>query len=138
MPTTDIIPDSLVAAASAIPAGQPIFMLNLLRYRDRAAYDTGRDAAPCSGREAYHQRYAPAFRQLATPDIKVFWLGTAVAHMVAPPDEHWHEVAIIEYPSFAAFRQVVDSPQYRSDARPHRLAALADWRLIAMSRLELR
>ena len=34
----------------------PVVMINLLRYREQAAYAEGFAAEPCSGREAY-QRY---------------------------------------------------------------------------------
>lgn len=49
-------PHALLAAAGAIPADTPIFMVNLLRYREQADYGDRPTAAPCSGREAYFQR----------------------------------------------------------------------------------
>ena len=58
----EITLQALDAAERAIPAGQPVYMLNLLRYRAYARYEDGFDAAPCSGREAFHERYRPAFR----------------------------------------------------------------------------
>lgn len=137
MPTTDLLPESVLAADQAIAEGQPVFMLNLLRYREHADYGDGPGGTPCSGREAYHQRYVPAFGAVAVAGIRVFWVGTAVAQLVGPRDEHWHEVAIVEYPSFQVFRQVVESPRYLAEAAPHRRAALADWRLISMAKLAL-
>lgn len=137
MRTIELIPDAIAAADRAAAGAQPVFMLNLLRYRERADYGDRPGLAACSGRDAYHQRYIPAFVALATPGIQVFWVGTALAHLVAPPDERWHEIAIVQYPSFAVFRQLVDGPGYASEAAHHRLAALEDWRLIAMSPLVL-
>lgn len=52
--------------------------------------------------------------------------------VVAPADEGWDDVAIVQYPSFAAFRAVIESEDYRTTAEPHRMAALDDMRLIAM------
>lgn len=139
MPTTNMTPDALdVAAAVAGSTDQPIYMLNLLRYNDRAAYPDETGFAPCSGREAYFERYVAAFGKLAEgTGIKPFWIGHGLAGIVAPADEQWDNVAIVEYPSFAAFRTLVESDAYITEADPHRLAALADWRLIATSKADL-
>ena len=65
MNTVEITLQALHDAERAIPPGQPVYMLNLLRYRAHARYEGGFDAAPCSGREAFHERYRQAFRRLA-------------------------------------------------------------------------
>ena len=138
MPTTEMTPDALQAAASAGATGRPIFMLNLLRYNERATYGDDAGFEPCSGREAYFQRYVPAFGELAQGvGIKPFWIGHVLAGIVAPADERWDDVAIVEYPSFEAFRTLVESEAYKAKADPHRAAALADWRLIATSKADL-
>lgn len=138
MTTTDMTRDALDTAAAAGSAGQPIFMLNLLRYNEQANYGDDAPFAPCSGREAYFQRYVPAFSEVAEgTGIKPFWIGNVLAGIVAPADEQWDDVAIVEYPSFGAFRTLVESEAYKAKADPHRSAALADWRLIATSKAEL-
>ena len=139
MPTTEMTPGALDAAAeSAGSSGKPIFMLNLLRYNAQARYPDGAGLAPCSGREAYFQRYVPAFGKLAEgTGIKPFWIGNVLAGIVAPAGEQWDDVAIVEYPSFDAFRTLVESDAYRKEADPHRAAALADWRLIATGKADL-
>lgn len=139
MPTTDITPDALdTAAAAGASTGQPIFMVNLLRYNEQANYGDDADSAPCSGREAYFHRYVPAFSEVAEGiGIKVFWIGNVLAPIVAPADEQWDDVAIVEYPSFDAFRSLVESDAYKAKADPHRVAALADWRLIAAGKMDL-
>ena len=130
-PTTEMAPQALLAAANAIPADSPIYMVNLLRYREQADYGEQATAAPCSGREAYFQRYVPAFAKVTAGDgIKPFWIGNVLAQLVAPPGDHWDDVAIVEYPSFAVFQRMIESPAYQAEAAPHRRAALADWRLI--------
>lgn len=139
MQTIEASAEDILAAANAIPKDVPVFMLNLLRYNERADYgDERADFAPCSGREAYYQRYIPAFNKVGAGDeIKVTWLGNALARVVGPPDEHWDDVAIVEYPNFAVFRRIIENPEYKADAEPHRLAALENWRLIAMTKAEL-
>lgn len=80
----------------------------------------------------------PAFSEVAEgTGIKPFWVGNALAGIVGPSDEAWDDVAIVEYPSFAAFRELVESDAYKTQADPHRSAALADWRLIATNKADL-
>ncbi len=126
---------ALDAAERAIPPGQPVYMLNLLRYRARALYEEGFDAAPCSGREAFHERYRPAFRRLAAgkPLARIF-SGPVLASLVSPQGGRWDEAAINEYGDFAAFRSMVDTEAYRREAAPHRHAALEDFLLLALTK----
>ena len=131
MKTTEMTPEAVQAAALAIPEDRPIVMLNLLRYRKEADYGDGTEFAPCSGREAYFARYVPAFNAVATEGIRPTFVGDVQALIVGPADEPWDDVALVEYPSFAAFRSLVESPDYKAKADPHRRAALEDWRLIA-------
>ena len=139
MPTTQILPNAMAAAAAVAGAsGQPIFMFNLLRYNARAEYGDGSTLPPCSGREAYFGRYVPVFGALAEgTGIKPFWIGNVVAGIVEPADEQWDDVAIVGYPSFEAFRSLVESEEYMASADAHRSAALADWRLIVTSKTDL-
>ena len=101
----------------------------------QADYGDRTNETPCSGREAYIQRYAPAFNQVAAAEgisgIQVIYPGPVVARIVGPTEEHWDEIVLVEYPSFAAFHTVVERPRDKSDADHHRKAALQDWRLLA-------
>ena len=134
MRTTELTLANIQAATADIPADAPVFMLNMLRYKERAEYAEA-GSASCSGREVYHQRYRPAFRRIAEDSgAKVVWVGGVLAKLVAPPGAQWDEVAIAEYPSFAAFRRIIENPRYEAEAAPHRRAALEDWRLIAMAK----
>ena len=56
---------------------------------------------------------------------------------VAPAGEQWDDVALVERPSFDAFRTLVESDVCRKEAEPHRAVALAGWRLIATSKADL-
>ena len=137
MPTTEMTPEALEKGAAIDLGGQPLFMVNLLRYNAQADYQGG-GFAPCSGREAYFTRYVPAFSEVAEgTGIKPFWVGNALAGIVGPADEAWDDVAIVEYPSFDAFRTLVESEAYKVKADPHRRAALADWRLIATGKMDM-
>jgi hypothetical protein len=138
MNTTELDLEVFRAAGNKLPAEGPVFILNLLRYRERALYDDHPDEAPCSGRDAYHQRYLPMFQQLAgSIDFKLIFFGSVLAKLVGPERAQWDDVAIVEYPSYAEFFGVVNSERYRTEANPHRLAALADFRLFVTNRQTL-
>ncbi len=126
---------ALDAVERGVKPGQPVYMLNLLRFRESAHYAAGFDAPPCSGREAYYERYIPAFRRIAAGRLgpRVF-LGASIAGLVAPQGERWDIAAVNEYPDFALFRAIVDTDEYRVVAEPHRLAALEDFRLLAFDK----
>ena len=134
MQTTEMNPEAILAAAAAIPEDAPVVMLNLLRYRAQADYGGHPDSAAGSGREIYFGHYVPAFNAVAAlkeVQTSIVYVGTALAGLVAPPDERWDDIALVEYPSLAAFRSIAESREYQAQASHHRRAALQDWRLIA-------
>jgi uncharacterized protein (DUF1330 family) len=133
---TKINEAAVQAAANTSIDDGPVFMVNLLRYKKHAEYDNPADGAPCSGREAYFQRYVPAFNNIAANEnVKVFFVGNVYSTLVAPEGEQWDDVAIVEYPSFAAFRRITECAAYHATAAPHRNAALENWRLLKTSKM---
>ena len=106
---------------------QPVFMLNLLRFR------------PDRGREIYFNDYVTAFRAIVVArgidGIAPIWTGDVAGFVAGPTGEAWDAVLVVRYPSLAAFRAIVDSAEYRDTAAPHREAALLDWRLIAQTEM---
>lgn len=144
VPAPGLPEEALVAAARVVPEGSPVVMVNLLRYREVADYggspapERGPVAAGASGREAYADGYLPAFGAVAVQagvELEVLYYGRVHAALVAPPAERWDDVVLVRYPSFAGFRAIVGSAAYAQQADHHRLAALADWRLVATSPL---
>ena len=137
MQTTDFRPGGLNIVERTLGEDGPVLMVNLLRYHDYARYPND-DLPLCSGREAYHSRYVPAFAMAADgQDIAPEYIATVQASLVGPDDEPWDEVAIVRYPNLAVFRALIESAEYQEKADPHRRAALADWRLIATTALPL-
>jgi hypothetical protein len=124
---------NILAAERMLATDTPIAMLNLVTYNTVAMYEDPSVKA-CTGREAYLQRYAPAFREVAAAEkvdgISVLYLGSVAASIVAPPDQHWDAIALVRYPSFAALRRVIESPLYKARAEPHRKAALRAWQFM--------
>ena len=131
MRTVAITPEAVAELAQALVPGEPVTMLNLLRFRDQAQYD-GEELPPCSGREAYYQRYAPVATKLVMArGGKVIWAGQAAGHTVCPPDERWDDILIVEYPDGAVVAAMFNDPAYQAVVK-HRTAALVDSRLIPM------
>ena len=129
---------ALEAAGRTLAESGPIFMVNMVRYRDLATYEPGSHLPPCSGREAYFQRYAPAFNQVAEGENHgVFWVGNVRGVLVGLDDEQWDDIVIVRYTSFASLRRILESPSYEEQAAPHRRAALANWKFIVTTQPEI-
>jgi len=126
--------DTLLATAAALPAEQPVVMLNLLRYRAQAAYDDSATQPPQTGQEAY-QAYIDAFLQYNNPtEFTIVFQGAAQAQLAGLPGEQWDAVALVEYRNLGVFRRWVESDVYTHQVAPIRRAALADWRLLLLTR----
>ena len=123
-------PEGIQALVDGDDDGQPVVMINLLRYRVVADYPDDFPAEPCSGREAY-QRYGQGVVPcLESVGGKMIWVGSVRATVIAPEDEQWDDAILIQYPNREAFVSMVAKPEYQAIA-PHRTAALEDSRLIA-------
>jgi uncharacterized protein (DUF1330 family) len=106
----------------------PIHMLNLVRFRAQAAYPDGRQA---TGAEAYAAYGRDSFPVLSRLGGRIVWRGGFELTLIGPVDERWDECFIAEYPSVAAFVEMIRDPVYR-EAVKHRQAAVLDSRLIRM------
>ena len=108
--------------------GEPIAMLNLLKFKDKAEYQDGR---PCdlSGMEAY-QLYAKAFQEINGPrGVKVLYAGATRGVLIGAGDDLWDEVAIIQYPSAQVMLDMLRDEEYQK-AQQHRAAGLEGQLLI--------
>ncbi len=123
-------PERLQEFLSEGDADTPIVMINLLRYREQAAYPEGFEAEPCSGREAYQRYGQEVIGHIASVGGRLIWMGEARATLIGPDDERWDDALLVEYPSKKAFLEMVSKAEYQACAI-HRTAALDDSRLIA-------
>ncbi len=106
----------------------PIHMLNLVRLRERAAYPDGRAATGAEAYAAYGHESLPVFSRLGG---SIVWRGRFELMLIGPPDERWDLCFIAEYPSVAAFVEMIRDPVYR-EAVKHRQAAVEDSRLVRL------
>jgi uncharacterized protein (DUF1330 family) len=101
----------------------PFVMVNLLKFKERADYPDGSDAA-LSGREAYARYGAGVQACLAAVGGKSLYAGAVTELMLGEADELWDMIALAQYPSRAAMLQMIQSPDYQAIER-HRVAGLA-------------
>jgi len=110
------------------PDDAPVFMLNLLKFKDKAAYNDGEDV---SGKVAYG-RYAKAFGQLLK-DLNVEGAETiygGAANVVLIGQADWDAVAVVRYPNAKVMFETVSCDAYRK-IHYHRKAGLAGQLLIS-------
>lgn len=114
-----------------LPRDTPINMLNLLLYREHAAYPAGHEHAGkgWSGRRAYEEygrTSGPIFRKLGG---QILWRGRFETMVTGPEVREWHDGFIAHYPNVGAFFAMIKDPEYQQ-AVINRTAALFDSRLI--------
>ncbi|HBZ42615.1 MAG TPA: DUF1330 domain-containing protein [Maritimibacter sp.] len=109
-----------------VPRDGSIHMLNLVKLRDRAAYEDGREATGMEAYRAYSKESAPVFQRLGG---RIVWSGKMEHMLIGPSDETWDLCFIAEYPSAEAFVDMIKDPVYR-EAMKHRQAAVETSRLI--------
>lgn len=110
----------------------PIHMLNLVRFREKASYPDGRKATGAEAYAAYGRDSHPVFARLGG---RIVWRGNFELMLIGPTEEKWDECFIAEYPSVAAFVEMIRDPVYR-EAVKHRQAAVLDSRLIRLEPAE--
>jgi uncharacterized protein (DUF1330 family) len=107
----------------------PIHMLNLVRLHAQARYPDGRKATGAEAYAAYGRDSGPVFIRLGG---KVIWQGAFELMLIGPREERWDRCFIAQYPSVAAFVEMIRDPVYR-EAVKHRQAAVEDSRLIRLA-----
>ena len=115
-----------------LPRDTPIHMLNLVRFRDRAAYEDGTIATGREAYAAYSRETAPILKALGG---RIVWSGKPQLMLIGPAadeGEAWDIAFIAEYPTAQAFIDMIRNPDYQKAAL-HRTAAVADSRLIRMA-----
>lgn len=120
-------PAQLQQLASSPDEG-PVAMINLLKFRDRA---TGIDEADgISGLEAYGRYGAAVAPFLERVGGRVLMALKPEVSVIGPEALEWDLMIVAEYPSYGAFISMATDPDYLA-IHTHRVAALADSRLIA-------
>lgn len=114
-----------------LPPDEPIEMLNLVRFRDEAAYPPDHECAgkPLTGAEAYKLYSRASGPVFARVGGTIIWSARPQLVLIGPADEAWDVAFAARYPSGSAFLTMVADEEYRR-AVVHRQAAVATSRLI--------
>ncbi|MGV0834329.1 DUF1330 domain-containing protein [Mycolicibacterium thermoresistibile] len=127
MPVTDPVDSRPVrlAAVAQLPPDQPVVMINLLKFNGGA------------GPDRYRQYAREAAPHLARVGARVRYGGTAPVTIIGDGDRPtgqpwWDAILVVEYPTPAAFLDMVSDPEYQR-VHEHRAAALQRGDLVATS-----
>jgi uncharacterized protein (DUF1330 family) len=114
--------------AAAKGSNKPIVMLNLLKFKDTAAYKDGRPNA-LSGRDAYNRYGDDMVQFVKAHGGRVLFVGDAKSLVIGSVEDMWDVVALVEYPSSEAFVKIAMSPEVAKFG-VHREAGLAGQLLV--------
>ena len=121
-------------AFAKLPQDEPIHMLNMIRFKDKAGYadDSGFADKGWSGARAYEE-YGNRIRHIADRvGSSIVYAGVPQLSMIGPDGESWDAIFVVRYPDAAAFNALVTDAEYLQHAF-HRTAAVADSRLVRLA-----
>jgi uncharacterized protein (DUF1330 family) len=101
----------------------PIYMLNLLKFKEKAEYPDGRET-DLTGAEAYGIYGKEVAGHLAKVGGAPMFSAAVERLMLGEVEELWDMTAIAMYPSRKAMLEMISAPDYQASA-VHRTAGLA-------------
>lgn len=114
-------------ALQALADEGPVTMLNLMRFRERSLDGKG------SGWEAYLRYSKLSIKLIKAQGGTIIWTGDAEAVALGAPDRHrWDYVALVRYPSRAAFLAMMNGADYAT-ANVERENGCADHAIVALT-----
>lgn len=102
---------------------EPIFMVNLLKFKDRAEYPDKRESN-LSGKEAYAIYSKEVVGHLEKVGGKPIFGSEVTRLMLGEVEDLWDQVAIAMYPNRKAMLKMISDPDYIESAQ-HRVAGLS-------------
>jgi uncharacterized protein (DUF1330 family) len=124
---TDMGVDLLnIKGLNALDQAAPVVMLNLMRFRERSLDGDG------SGWDAYLRYSALTVPMIKARGGTLLWTGNAKAVALgAAEGNQWDYVALVYYPTLAAFTDMMTSTNYETQCDPHRTNGCAEHVIIA-------
>ncbi|SUZ49629.1 uncharacterized protein METZ01_LOCUS2483 [marine metagenome] len=101
---------------------QPIYMVNLLKFKDKATYPDKRET-DLTGEEAYAIYGQEVRKHLEKVGAKPIFSGKVSRLMLGEVEDLWDVVAIAMYPNRKAMLDMLSDPEYIKSAQ-HRVAGL--------------
>lgn len=107
-----------------VDVDQPFDMVNLLKYRAFASYNSAnQNAVGRTGREAYGEYGKVVLPMIFQLGGTLVYRGSCKFQFVGDENQNYDELIVVRYPSIRAYLEMFDSSQYQS-AIPHRKAGL--------------
>ena len=100
----------------------PISMVNLLKFKEKAEYEDGRDTN-LSGKEAYMIYGMEVQEHLKKVGGEIVFGGEISRLMLGEVEDLWDNVAVARYPSRTAMLEMMMNPDYQ-ESEKHRSAGL--------------
>jgi uncharacterized protein (DUF1330 family) len=100
----------------------PISMVNLLKFKEKAEYEDGRDTN-LSGKEAYMIYGIEVQEHLKKVGGEIVFGGEISRLMLGEVEDLWDNVAVARYPSRTAMLEMMMDPDYQ-ESEKHRSAGL--------------
>ena len=100
----------------------PITMLNLLKFKEKAQYEDGRETN-LTGKEAYSIYGQEVIEHLEKVGAKLIFQGRVSRLMLGEVEELWDSVALAKYPSRKAMLEMLLDSDYQK-SEEHRSAGL--------------
>ncbi len=101
---------------------QPIYMVNLLKFKDKATYPDKRET-DLTGEEAYAIYGQEVRKHLEKVGAKPLFSGKVSRLMLGEVEDLWDMVAIAMYPNRKAMLDMISDSEYIKSAQ-HRVAGL--------------
>ena len=101
---------------------KPIFMVNLLKFKEKAVYPDKRET-DLTGEQAYAIYGQEIGKQLEKVGAKTVFSGKLSRLMLGKVEDLWDQVAIARYPNRKAMLDMISDPEYIKSAQ-HRVAGL--------------
>ncbi len=115
-----------VEGLAALDRNAPVVMLNLMRFRARSLDGDG------SGWDAYLRYSAVTVPMIKARGGTLLWTGNAKTVALGRVDgNQWDYVALVYYPTVAAFIDMMTSADYENRCDPHRRNGCAEHVIIA-------
>ena len=115
-----------VRGLDAMERDKPVVMVNLMQFHERSLDGDG------SGWDAYLRYSALTVPMIKARGGTLLWTGDAKAVALGPEEgNQWDYLALVYYPSVAAFIDMMTSADYETRCDPHRTNGCAEHVIVA-------
>ena len=105
-----------LSALKSYPKGQPVAMVNIIKFRDKTPDGTE------AGKEAYKRYIAKAMPFVQEVGGKLIWRGKPAGTVIGDDANTPDVIFIVLYPSVDAFFQMIKNPEYQKITQDRTIA----------------